>query len=213
MQKELRKRITWPLILIIVILAIDQIIKIWVKLHLSLGDEIDLIGSWCKIHFIENEGMAFGMAFGGDIGKFCLTLFRIIASVIIFWYLLKMIEQNESKISIYSMSLIFAGASGNIFDSLFYGLIFSASTPWNVATAFQGGYAPFFHGKVVDMFYFPLIDTNFPLWMPFVGGEHFSFFNAIFNFADASISIGVIMLIIAMSIKNRKTTKLSKKQD
>src|SRR5574344_338129 len=201
MQKELRKGLTLPLILIIIILAIDQIIKIWIKLHMYEGEEINLIGSWCRIHFIENEGMAFGMAFGGSVGKFLLTFFRIVASVLIFWYLIKMIKKGESKLSIYSMSLIFAGASGNIFDSLFYGLIFSASTPWNVATAFQEGYASFFHGKVVDMFYFPLIESNFPSWVPFVGGEPFSFFNAIFNFADAAISVGVVMLIIALKIK------------
>jgi len=196
-----------PLILIFAILIVDQILKISIKLDMCLGQEISLIGSWCKIHFIENEGMAFGMAFGGDWGKFILTLFRIIASVIIFIYLKKIVEKKESKLTIYSMALIFAGAVGNIIDSIFYGVIFSESSFFHSATIFKGGYGSLFHGKVVDMFYFPLIDSTFPSWFPVVGGEPFRFFNAIFNFADASISIGVCLLVISLVFFQKKKSE------
>jgi len=198
-----------PLILIFAILIVDQILKIWIKLNMCIGQEISLIGSWCKIHFIENEGMAFGMAFGGDWGKLILTLFRIIASVFIFIYLKKIIDKKESKLTIYSMALIFAGAVGNIIDSLFYGVIFSESSFFHNATIFKGGYGSFFHGKVVDMFYFPLIDSTFPSWFPIVGGEPFRFFNAIFNFADASISIGVCLLVISFVFFQKKKEEIN----
>ena len=193
-----------PLILIFFILVIDQALKIWIKLNLSLGEEISLIGDWCKIHFIENEGMAFGMAFGGDWGKLALTLFRIIASILIFIYLKKLVDKKESKLVIYSMALIFAGAVGNIIDSLFYGLIFTERSFFQTANIFQGGYGFFLHGRVVDMFYFPLIDTIFPAWIPILGGQHFRFFNAIFNIADISITIGVITLIISVIFFSNK---------
>ncbi|MFA6199833.1 MAG: lipoprotein signal peptidase [Bacteroidales bacterium] len=202
-----------PLILIFVILIVDQILKIWIKLSMCLGQEIDLIGSWCKIHFIENEGMAFGMAFGGDWGKLLLTLFRIIASVLIFIYLKRIIDKKESKLTIYSMALIFAGAVGNIIDSLFYGVIFSDSSFFHSATIFKGGYGSFLHGKVVDMFYFPIIDSTFPNWLPFVGGEPFHFFNAIFNFADVSISIGVCLLIISLVFFPKKQNEMKNNKE
>ncbi len=197
-----------PLILIFAILIADQILKIWIKLNLNLGEEIALIGDWCKIHFIENEGMAFGMAFGGSWGKLFLTLFRIAASVAIFIYLKKLIKRKESKLVIYSMALIFAGAVGNIIDSLFYGLIFSDSSFFHSAEIFQGGYGSFLHGRVVDMFYFPLIDTTFPNWLPLFGGQPFQFFNAIFNIADISITFGVLILIVSIVVSPKKDKEI-----
>ncbi|MCH3924281.1 MAG: lipoprotein signal peptidase [Bacteroidales bacterium] len=192
-----------PLILIIAVLVIDQIIKIFIKTHFTIGQEVDLIGQWCRIHFVENKGMAFGMSFGGDFGKFFLTFIRLVASVLIYFYLQKLVKRKDKQIVIYSFALIFAGAVGNIIDSLIYGVMFSESTLFQVATIFPktGGYAPILFGKVVDMFYFPIVDTIFPTWIPFVGGQPFHFFNAIFNFSDASITIGVVLLIVSAFIK------------
>lgn len=195
-MKELRK----PLILILLILVIDQLIKIYVKTHFAIGDDVKVLGlDWFRIHFLENKGMAFGMSFGNTIGKFLLTLIRLVLSVAIFIYMNKLIKRGEKKIIIYSFALIFAGAVGNIIDCLFYGIIFNESTVFAAATMFpaDGGYAPFLFGRVVDMFYFPLIDTTWPDWIPFVGGNNFRFFNAIFNFADASITIGVVLLLVS----------------
>ena len=205
-MKELRK----PLILILLILVIDQIIKIYVKTHFAIGDDVKVLGlDWFRIHFLENKGMAFGMSFGNNIGKFLLTLVRVVLSVAIFIYMNKLIKKGEKKIIIYSFALIFAGAVGNIIDCLFYGIIFNESTVFAAATIFpqQGGYAPFLFGRVVDMFYFPLIDTVWPTWVPFVGGNNFRFFNAIFNFADASITIGVILLFISYIVFSTKKEK------
>lgn len=195
-MKELRK----PLILILLILVIDQLIKIYVKTHFAIGDDVKVLGlDWFRIHFLENKGMAFGMSFGNTIGKFLLTLIRVVLSVAIFIYMNKLIKKGEKKIIIYSFALIFAGAVGNIIDCLFYGIIFNESTVFAAATMFpaDGGYAPFLFGRVVDMFYFPFIDTTWPDWIPFVGGNNFRFFNAIFNFADASITIGVVLLLVS----------------
>lgn len=195
-MKELRK----PLILILLILVIDQLIKIYVKTHFAIGDDVKVLGlDWFRIHFLENKGMAFGMSFGNTVGKFLLTLIRLVLSVAIFIYMNKLIKRGEKKIIIYSFALIFAGAVGNIIDCLFYGIIFNESTVFAAATMFpaEGGYAPFLFGRVVDMFYFPLIDTTWPDWIPFVGGNNFRFFNAIFNFADASITIGVVLLLVS----------------
>lgn len=195
-MKELKK----PLILILLILVIDQVIKIYVKTHFAIGDDVKVLGlDWFRIHFLENKGMAFGMSFGNTIGKFLLTLIRVVLSVAIFIYMNKLIKRGEKKIIIYSFALIFAGAVGNIIDCLFYGIIFNESTVFAAATMFpaEGGYAPFLFGRVVDMFYFPLIDTTWPDWIPFVGGNNFRFFNAIFNFADASITIGVVLLLVS----------------
>lgn len=191
-----------PLIVIFLILILDQILKFWIKLNFTLGEEVFLIGDWCRFHFIENEGMAFGMSFGEEVGKLILTLFRIVAASLIFIYLRKLIIKGESKLIIYAFTLIFAGAVGNIIDSLFYGLIFSESTFFVTAQLFPeaGGYAPFCLGKVVDMFYFPLIDTTLPQWIPFIGGNHFEFFNAIFNVADIAITVGVGLLIVSVLV-------------
>lgn len=188
------------LIIVIAILLIDQIVKVWVKLNFTIGEEVDLIGDWCKLHFIENEGMAFGMSFGGIAGKYVLTFLRIIASFLIGWYLLKLIKKGENKLAVYSFTLIFAGAVGNIIDSMFYGLLFSESTFFSVSQFIPegGGYSPMFLGKVVDMFYFPIIDTTLPQWIPFFGGNDFRFFNAIFNISDVSITIGVVILLISL---------------
>lgn len=201
-----------PLFLILAILFIDQVFKIWIKTNFHIGEEISLIGNWAKLHFIENEGMAFGMSFGGEFGKLALTLFRIIASVLIFIYLRKIIDKKESKLNICSISLIFAGAVGNIIDSIFYGIVFSESTYFSIAEILpsNGGYGTLLHGKVVDMFYFPIINTSFPTWMPFIGGEPFTFFNAIFNIADISISVGVGLLVISLLFFQKKEENIEK---
>ncbi len=184
---------------VIVLLIIDQVIKILVKTNMTLGQSIPVFGTWFKIHFIENVGMAFGMSFGGGIGKFLLTFFRIILGIAIIIYIRKLLKKPDTPTGVlYGLAAIMCGAFGNIIDSLFYGLIFSESTFTQVATMFppEGGYAGLFFGKVVDMFYFPIIDTTFPDWMPLVGGRPFRFFDAIFNFADSCITVGAIYLIL-----------------
>ena len=191
------------------ILVIDQLLKILVKTHLTIGEEIMLIGEWCRLHFIENEGFAFGMAFGGSVGKLVLTLFRVVASGWIIWYIAKLIKRGSSRTSfIACLAVILAGALGNLIDSCFYGLVFDRSTPYDVASMFpsDGGYTTFLQGKVVDMFYFPIFEFDWPDWMPFVGGNHFEFFSAIFNFADAAITIGVIWLIIELVFHYEEAT-------
>lgn len=208
MTQPKKKRLLLAIAIIMAILVIDQVIKILVKTHMHIGESIPVFGSWFQILFIENEGMAFGMHFGGSWGKILLSVFRLIASVGIAWGIVYMIKKNARKFLLVSMSLIFAGAVGNIIDSCFYGLIFSEST-FEVAQMFpeEGGYAPFLFGKVVDMFYFPIIDTTLPEWVPIWGGQHFTFFNAIFNFADAAITIGIFMLIIDQLFASKKEKK------
>ena len=185
------------LLIIFLILFIDQAVKIWIKTNMYIGQEYSVFGNWFIIHFTENEGMAFGMKFGGEYGKLMLSIFRIIAVGGIGWYLYKLIKESADKLFIISMSLIFAGAVGNIIDSVFYGLIFSESY-FNVAQFMpaEGGYGSFLHGKVVDMLYFPIISGNFPDWFPIWKGEEFLFFRPVFNIADSAISIGVVLLII-----------------
>jgi signal peptidase II len=183
-------------IIIFLVLFIDQVFKIWIKTHMYLGQEYR-IADWFIIHFTENNGMAFGLEFGGSVGKFILSVFRIVASFGIGWYLLHLIRHKAHPGIITCFSLIFAGAIGNIIDSAFYGLIFSDSM--NGISDFlppEGGYAGFLHGRVVDMLYFPLINGTFPDWFPRWGGESFQFFRPIFNIADSSITIGVIIFII-----------------
>lgn len=195
--------------LIGVILLMDQILKIWIKTHLHIGEEIPLIGDWCKIRFIENEGMAFGFSFGGIVGKIALTLFRFVASGALLYYIYYLIKkQNTSMSVLVCLSLIVAGALGNLIDSCFYGMIFNESY-YQVATMFppEGGYAPFLQGKVVDMFYLPIIESTWPDWVPWVGGNDFVFFNAIFNIADASISVAVVWLMIYYIFFDKNTSE------
>ena len=167
---------------------------------MSLGDSIPMLGEWFFIHFVENKGMAFGWQLfgGGEFGKIFLSIFRILAVGAIFYYLYLIVKQKKHPVFIYSIALVLAGAIGNIIDSLFYGLIFEASGPFTVAQLFPegGGYAEFLHGKVVDMFYFPIIEGVYPQWIPWVGGDYFQFFQPVFNVADASISVGVAILVL-----------------
>ena len=181
-------------IIIAAILIVDQIIKIEVKTNMSLGEALR-ITDWFYIEFIENNGMAYGMTF---INKFLLSLLRIAAICIIGWYIHRQIKVRARYCYIILLSMVFAGAAGNIFDSMFYGLVFDASTPFDVSSLvpFGTGYAPFLMGKVVDMFYFPIIVTTWPSWVPMVGGSEFIFFSPVFNFADACISVGVVMLLL-----------------
>lgn len=182
------------ILLIIAILIIDQVIKIAVKTNMYLGEAIK-ITDWFFIEFIENSGMAYGMTF---FNKFVLSLFRIILVGIIGIYIYKLVKSKYKTGYVMCLSVILAGAAGNIFDSLFYGLIFSASTPFSVSqlVPFGTGYAPMLYGKVVDMFYFPLIVTTWPEWVPYWGGDEFIFFSPVFNFADACISVGAVFMLI-----------------
>lgn len=180
---------------IILAIIIDQIIKIYIKTNFILGEEV-VVFDWFRIHFTENNGMAMGFEFGGKSGKLFLTLFRLVAVVAIIYWLTTTIKQKIHNAVIVGISLIFAGAVGNIIDSVFYGVIFDDST-FKVATLFSDNpYGGLFYGKVVDMFYFPIWQGDLPSWIPFVGGEPFTFFQYIFNPADSYITIGVLLLFI-----------------
>ncbi len=200
------KRYRIPLITVFLVLLTDQFIKIYIKLNYPLG-EVGRLADWCIIHFTENPGMAFGFEFGGEIGKLALSIFRILACIAGALYIRHMILKGEHKGFVFSVSLILAGAMGNIIDSAFYGLIFDKGTmlnpdfqeylPYDGVAALNGhGYARSMYGCVVDMFYFPIVNGHFPTWFPIWGGEDFQFFRPIFNFADASISAGVIIIIL-----------------
>lgn len=182
------------ILLVIAILLIDQVIKIWVKTNMTLHESIQ-IADWFKICFIENNGMAYGMEIGS---KLLLSIFRIIMIGVLGYYLYLQVKKKARTGYIVCLSMVVAGAVGNMLDCMFYGLIFNASSDFYTSyfVPFGSGYAPFLMGKVVDMFYFPLIVTTWPQWVPFVGGEDFIFFSPIFNFADASISVGFVLLLL-----------------
>lgn len=188
--------------LILLILIVDQWFKFYIKTNYFLGEEHNMIGDWFKLHFVENEGMAWGWKLGGSgsWGKIALTVFRMVAVVFGLYYVGKLIKKKEHPGFIICVGLIIAGAIGNLIDSMFYGMIFEASEyGTGKVAAFMpegGGYAGFLHGKVVDMLYFPLADGTFPKWLPVWGGEPFLFFSPVFNIADASISIGLIIILL-----------------
>lgn len=186
--------------LITLILIADQALKIFIKTHYFLGEEHNVLGRFFRLHFVENPGMAWGWKFGGDWGKIILTLFRLVAVIGGVFYLRSIVAKKYHPGFILCAALIFAGAAGNLIDSMFYGMIFNSSDYFarNVATLFPagGGYAGFLHGQVVDMLYFPLIQSHFPSWFPVWGGEDFEFFSPVFNLADASISVGVIAILL-----------------
>ncbi len=196
------KKLKISILIVLLVLIADQTFKIWIKTHMLLGEDINVIGNWFYLHFTENNGMAFGLEFAGKFGKIVLSLLRIIAVAGIGWYIYILCKKNEPLGLIISAALIWAGAFGNIIDSAFYGLIFSNSTPicgdCLPATFFpaDGGYSTFLHGRVVDMLYFPLIEGHFPQWFPFWKGESFTFFRPVFNLADTSITTGVLMIIV-----------------
>lgn len=184
------------LILGAILVILDQVIKVLVKTNMSLGESIPVLGNWFQLLFVENEGMAFGMKFGGAIGKFLLSFFRIGLFGFLVWWIVRLLKKGPAVpvgVTV-GLTMIAAGALGNIIDSLFYGLIFSEST-YSAIASFGDGYAPFMFGKVVDMFYFPIIDTTWPDWMPWVGGAPLKFFEPVFNFADSCVTCGAFYLI------------------
>ena len=197
--------------LVVAILVIDQVIKIWVKTHMTLHEQIEIF-SWFKIVFIENNGMAYGMEIGS---KLVLSLFRVVAVSVLGYYIAQQVRKQARYGYLICLSMVMAGAAGNIFDSMFYGLIFNASSEFYTSyfVPFGTGYAPFLMGKVVDMFYFPLIVTTWPDWVPMFGGQPYVFFSPIFNFADASISVSVVLVLLfyrkeisEITIKKQKPT-------
>jgi signal peptidase II len=193
-NRETVKRGWLAALIVLAVLLIDQVIKIWVKTHMTLHEQIEIF-SWFKIVFIENNGMAYGMEIGS---KLVLSIFRIVAVGVLGYYIAQQVRKQARWGYIICLSMVMAGAAGNIFDSMFYGLIFNASSEFYTSylVPFGSGYAPFLMGKVVDMFYFPLIVTTWPDWVPVVGGEPYVFFSPIFNFADSAISVGVVLLLL-----------------
>ena len=195
------KNISTPIkvwIVLVLVLLADQAVKCWIKTHMTIGQELPVFGQWFIIRFIENNGMAFGMEWGGNFGKYLLSVFRIGAVGCIGWYIRYLIRQHAPEGFVLTCTLILAGAAGNIIDSMCYGLLFDQSTFTHVASFLPegGGYAGFLQGKVVDMLYFPLVQGSFPTWIPGVGGTDFLFFRPIFNIADSAITIGVALILI-----------------
>ncbi len=202
------------------LLIIDQVFKIYIKTHFLLGEEVNMVGHWFRLNFIENEGMAFGLKWSGVTGKYFLSIFRIIAATAIFWYMLKIIREKKHVLYIFSIALIFAGATGNIVDSMFYGMIFEPSSVYgsgaDPAAIFPqgGGYAGFLQGRVVDMLYFPMFSGHYPDWFPFgLGGDEFQFFRPVFNLADSYISIAVIIIIVFQRRMFPKVVEETEKSD
>lgn len=201
-------RLKHVVFIIATIIIVDQVLKIWIKTSYPTGEVIRVFGmDWFRLHFIENPGMAWGWKFGNETGKIVLTLFRLVAVIFGTWYLGQIVKKKYSKGFIVCASLIYAGALGNLIDSMFYGMFFDKGLHYEptindyisysgIAQFSSEGYSSFLHGSVVDMLYFPMFSGNFPSWLPWVGGESFEFFSPIFNIADASISIGVITLLL-----------------
>lgn len=187
-------------IIAVILLVIDQVSKILVKTNMTIGESFSVLGDWFQILFIENPGMAFGMEFGGNIGKYILTILRIVLVIVMFIYIRRLLKKgSEVPMGVcVGVMLVMIGALGNIIDCMFYGILFGESTMTQIGAFLPqgGGYAPFFLGKVVDMLYFPLIDTTWPEWVPWVGGESLIFFRPIFNFADSCITVGALYLLI-----------------
>ena len=210
-NKDIAKRGWLAAFIVVAILVVDQVIKIWVKTHMTLHEQIEIL-SWFKIVFIENNGMAYGMEIGS---KLVLSIFRVVAVSVLGYYIAQQVRKQARYGYLICLSMVMAGAAGNIFDSMFYGLIFNASSEFYTSyfVPFGTGYAPFLMGKVVDMFYFPLIVTTWPDWVPMFGGQPYVFFSPIFNFADASISVSVVLVLLfyrkeisEITIKKQKST-------
>ena len=193
-NKNIAKRGWLAALIVVAILVIDQVIKIWVKTHMTLHEQIEIF-SWFKIVFIENNGMAYGMEIGS---KLVLSLFRVVAVSVLGYYIAQQVRKQARYGYLICLSMVMAGAAGNIFDSMFYGLFFNASSEFYTSyfVPFGTGYASFLMGKVVDMFYFPLIVTTWPDWVPMFGGQPYVFFSPVFNFADASISVSVVLVLL-----------------
>ncbi len=195
----MNNKIVIPAVLLIGILLFDQFVKLYIKTHFMLGEEVNVFGNWFKLHFTENYGMAFGIEFGGKTGKVFLTVFRIIFVMGILWYIQSMAKKGIAMSYVISWTFIAAGALGNIIDSVFYGAYF--------------GYDSWFHGRVVDMLYFPLIQTTIPEWFPFWAGEDFEFFRPVFNIADAAITIGFVLILLTQNHANLEENQPAKEDN